>query len=121
MNTFTDMCAVWLADFYIAATLLLAATFVVNRFLRQPVQRLAVAWATTIGLGGLIVLCALPDRPSVSWRFILEEQVEAIAPNEADDAPATPAAEETNTSDSTARSEAFPVPADFPLPATRED
>ncbi|NLE37285.1 MAG: hypothetical protein GX621_04595, partial [Pirellulaceae bacterium] len=57
----------WLVDYYAAATLLLVVATVAFRCLVQPARRLAVAWAATVGLAALVVLCALPGWPRISW------------------------------------------------------
>ncbi|MCL2648492.1 MAG: M56 family metallopeptidase [Phycisphaerales bacterium] len=58
--------AAWLADYFVLATILLAAAIVAQRFVRQPKRRLAIVWVV---LGELIVLagiCALPAWPRIS-------------------------------------------------------
>src|SRR5262249_19131217 len=56
----------WLVDFYVLATLLLAAALACLGFVRQPARRLAVAWATLGGLAVLAVLTTLPGWPRLS-------------------------------------------------------
>jgi protocatechuate 3,4-dioxygenase beta subunit len=63
MSAFAESLLRWLADYYVLATALLAATFVCLVFVRQPARRLAVAWAATAGLVVLAVLTALPGWP----------------------------------------------------------
>ena len=55
----------WLADFYLLATVLLAAALVVATFIRQPVYRVSLAWAVILALVGLAVVAALPGWPRV--------------------------------------------------------
>lgn len=56
----------WLADYYLAATLVLLATFLAWRWMRQPVCRLAVAWMAMFQLVFLAFVCAAPFWPKIS-------------------------------------------------------
>ena len=60
MNDFVDSFAYWLADYYLATTVLLAAALVAMRLVGQPVKRLAVAKAAIVSTLALAVLCAMP-------------------------------------------------------------
>ena len=59
MNDFVDSFAYWLADYYLATTVLLAATLAIA-LCRQPVKRLALAKAAIVAAAALAGLCALP-------------------------------------------------------------
>ena len=63
MNPLTiraESLALWLADYYLLASVLLFATLATSRFLKQPAQRLAIAKATVVALFLLAILCAIP-------------------------------------------------------------
>jgi protocatechuate 3,4-dioxygenase beta subunit len=66
MSAWWDSLAVWLADYYLAATLLLAAACAALALVRQPARRLAVGWAAMGSLAVLAVLAALPGWPRLS-------------------------------------------------------
>ncbi len=51
----------WLWDFYLLATVLLVLVLVAGQCLKQPARRMALAWATTVGLLALAVFIALPN------------------------------------------------------------
>jgi beta-lactamase regulating signal transducer with metallopeptidase domain len=55
----------WLVDFYLLATVLLAAALLVATCVRQPVYRVSLAWAVIVALVGLAVVTALPGWPRV--------------------------------------------------------
>ena len=57
---FADSLALWLADYYLLSTVLLALALVGIAVLKQPAQRLAIAKATLVALALLAALCALP-------------------------------------------------------------
>lgn len=67
MNPALAWLAPWLAEFLIAATLLLAAALVVRAMLRQPAARVAAAWSTCVGILLLAVLLAWRERPRLSF------------------------------------------------------
>ncbi|HBO46360.1 MAG TPA: hypothetical protein DD670_21020 [Planctomycetaceae bacterium] len=79
MNRFVETFGPWLVDYYAAATLLLIVATVAFRCLGQPAQRLAVAWATTAGVAALLVLCALPGWPKISWNIPATTPVVEVA------------------------------------------
>ncbi|MBC8868446.1 MAG: hypothetical protein H8E44_03470 [Planctomycetes bacterium] len=60
---------IWLADYYLLATLLLIVTAGVKRLVRQPAQRMALSRATVAGLVCLAVITAAPGWPRVSLPF----------------------------------------------------
>lgn len=66
MNGFVDSFAYWLADYYLATTVLLLAVLVAIRCCRQPVKRLAVVKAAIAAMFVLAGLCALPGWSVVS-------------------------------------------------------
>lgn len=60
MNAWIEAMAYWLADFYLAATVLFVAALVAMRACSQPAKRLAVAKAAVVAAALLAGLCALP-------------------------------------------------------------
>ncbi len=66
MNSFVDLIAYWLADYYLTTTVLLAVALVAIRCCRQPVKRLAVTKATMVAMFAMAGLCALPGWSVVS-------------------------------------------------------
>jgi len=60
---------IWLADYYLLATLLLIVTAGVKRLVRQPANRMALSRATVAGLVCLAVITAAPAWPRVSLPF----------------------------------------------------
>jgi beta-lactamase regulating signal transducer with metallopeptidase domain len=66
MTAFLNGTAGLLLDYYLAAAVLLLLVLCAGKLLRQPVERMAVAWGTVAGLFLLIALCALPAWPRIS-------------------------------------------------------
>jgi beta-lactamase regulating signal transducer with metallopeptidase domain len=68
--------ALWLADFYVAATILLILSGVALCLIKQPARRMALAWGTLVSLLVAAVLCQLASRPRVDPRqlFAREER-----------------------------------------------
>ncbi len=60
MNVFFTEASIWLWDYYLLATALLAVILLTTRVIAQPARRMAIHWATTVGLLLLALLCALP-------------------------------------------------------------
>src|SRR4051794_21248009 len=60
MTRFAELYAVWLADYYLLATVLLALSLTGIALLKQPAQRLMIVKSTLVALGLLAILCALP-------------------------------------------------------------
>lgn len=60
MNDFLSSVSNWLWDYYLLATALLAAVLLGTRTLTQPARRVAIHWATAVGLLLLALLCAIP-------------------------------------------------------------
>ena len=74
-----DSFVAWLADYYLASTVLLLLVWGVWRWVRQPVHRIAVAWTVAVELLLLTVACATPFWPRVAlWRTPVEKPIEAI-------------------------------------------
>ena len=70
-----------LADFHLASTAVLAAALLTTGVLRQPAQRLAIAWASTAGIALLLVLATVPGWSIVHLRNptpVVEKAVEPI-------------------------------------------
>jgi beta-lactamase regulating signal transducer with metallopeptidase domain/protocatechuate 3,4-dioxygenase beta subunit/5-hydroxyisourate hydrolase-like protein (transthyretin family) len=60
MTSFAESYAVWLADYYLLATVLLSLSLSVIAFLKQPAQRLMVTKSSLAALVLLAILCAIP-------------------------------------------------------------
>jgi hypothetical protein len=60
MTRFAESYAVWLADYYLLATVLLALSLTGIVVLKQPAQRLMVTKSTLVALVLLAILCAVP-------------------------------------------------------------
>lgn len=56
----------WLADFGLAATVLLLIALLGWRWIRQPAHRILVAWMVMLNLLVLAIACALPFWPKIS-------------------------------------------------------
>lgn len=61
-----QLLTVWLVDFQILAALLLTIALVLRCCLRQPAERLVVAWGSWLGVLALAVATAMPVWPRVS-------------------------------------------------------
>jgi beta-lactamase regulating signal transducer with metallopeptidase domain len=61
--------AIWLADYYLLATLLLLVTAGLMRLVRQPAQRMALSRATVAGLACLAAITAVSAWPRISLPF----------------------------------------------------
>jgi beta-lactamase regulating signal transducer with metallopeptidase domain/protocatechuate 3,4-dioxygenase beta subunit len=83
MTPWIEAIALWLADFYLAATILLMLAGAAFCLIKQPAWRMALAWGTLVSLLVAAVLCVLASRPRIDPRqlFAREErpavQVEA--------------------------------------------
>jgi beta-lactamase regulating signal transducer with metallopeptidase domain len=74
MNTLDVSRTLW--DYYLWASVLLAATLLAFLVIRQPARRMAIAWATAGGLLVLLVLTAVPN-----WsRYSLASPAPPITP-----------------------------------------
>jgi beta-lactamase regulating signal transducer with metallopeptidase domain/thiol-disulfide isomerase/thioredoxin len=69
MNARLESLGWWAIDFHLAGATVLCVACVALVALRQPAQRLALAWATSGGLLLLALLAALPGWPRTSWRI----------------------------------------------------
>ena len=58
-----EQLAMWWADYLAASTALLALVLIAGITMRQPVQRMAAAWATMLALVVLVICCAAPGWP----------------------------------------------------------
>ncbi len=65
MTHFAESYAVWLADYYLLSTILLALALLAVAVLKQPAQRLAIAKSSLVALVLLAVLCAIPGWSAV--------------------------------------------------------
>jgi len=77
MTTWTIAFETWLIDFSLHSTLLLVITASATLLMKQPVQRLALAWSTVGGLGVLAILCAIPGWPRFEIASPLQQQTAA--------------------------------------------
>ncbi len=91
----------WLADYYLAATLLLALSWIAWRWVRQPVHRIAVAWSVMLELILLAAVCATPFWPRIPLRSeVVDKTVLETAPAmDADWTPKSPVAFPNNFAD----------------------
>ncbi len=82
MTPWLNNLALWLADYYLAATLGLAAALAAMAVLRSASRRIAVAWAASIGLVVLLVLAAISARPAwtLNSRPVEHNTSNAVAP-----------------------------------------
>jgi beta-lactamase regulating signal transducer with metallopeptidase domain len=86
MTRFAESYAVWLADYYLLATVLLALALTGIALLKQPAQRLMVTKSTLVALVLLAILCAVPgwsvvhllaaDRPPTPAESVREEPMD---------------------------------------------
>jgi protocatechuate 3,4-dioxygenase beta subunit len=79
MTNWIEPLALWLADFYLAATILLAAAAVLLAVVKQPARRMAVAWGTLCGLLLAAVLCQSASRPRLALRQFLSSREDKVA------------------------------------------
>jgi protocatechuate 3,4-dioxygenase beta subunit/Zn-dependent protease with chaperone function len=68
----------WLADYYLAATLLLILALVARRWVRQPAHRIVIAWALMFELVALAIVCMLPFWPRMSF-YVAAPPAPAVA------------------------------------------
>jgi beta-lactamase regulating signal transducer with metallopeptidase domain/protocatechuate 3,4-dioxygenase beta subunit len=68
MTPWIEAIALWMADFYLAATILLIIACAMLCFVQQPARRMAVAWGTLISLLVAAILCQSASRPRVDPR-----------------------------------------------------
>ena len=70
MTPWIEAIALWLADFYLAATILLVLAGVALCLIKQPAWRMAVAWGTLVSLLVAAVFCLLASRLCIDPREI---------------------------------------------------
>jgi beta-lactamase regulating signal transducer with metallopeptidase domain len=63
MNSAPNFFIQWLLDFQLAATILLGAAWLARRWIKQPVQRVALGWAVSLACILLVITAALPAWP----------------------------------------------------------
>jgi beta-lactamase regulating signal transducer with metallopeptidase domain len=63
MNSGLSLWGQWLADFELAATVLLGVTLIAMRWIRQPAQRVALGWVVSLALLVLLAVTAVPAWP----------------------------------------------------------
>ena len=68
MNELLSTLSLWLCDYFLVATALLSAAMLAGWRIRQPAQRMALAWGTMAGLSVLAVAAALPNWPRMDVR-----------------------------------------------------
>ncbi len=68
MTPWLDAIALWLADFYLAATILLVLAGAALCLIKQPARRMALAWGTLVSLLVAAVFCLLASRPRIDPR-----------------------------------------------------
>jgi hypothetical protein len=66
VNAFLESVAVWLADFFVLASVLLAASLALRVVVRGPAARVSLAWWTWLGIAAIAVLTALPAWPRIA-------------------------------------------------------
>jgi beta-lactamase regulating signal transducer with metallopeptidase domain len=86
MNARIESLGLWLADFYLAATILLSIAAILFTVIRQPAPRMAVGWGSLLGLLIASVLCLSPSRPRFDLRPFFTHPATPVAETE----PATP-------------------------------
>lgn len=90
MNPFFDNFAghlsSWLADYFLVTSLVLFATFLAWRCIRQPVHRIAVAWMAMLQLLLLAIVCAMPFWPRISLLASPPSKTDALVTNTSIDA-----------------------------------
>jgi hypothetical protein len=70
----------WLADYYLAAGLLMAVVGMAWRWIRQPAHRVAVGWTTVLELLVLAAACLLPIWPKIPLRTDAPQSPSAQSP-----------------------------------------
>src|SRR4051812_46271184 len=62
----TQQISGWWMDYLAVATVLLGFVLIARRVIRQPEQRMAMAWSAMVGLVGLAACCAVPGWPRLA-------------------------------------------------------
>jgi beta-lactamase regulating signal transducer with metallopeptidase domain/5-hydroxyisourate hydrolase-like protein (transthyretin family) len=74
MTPWIEAIALWLADFYLAGTLLLILAGAAFCLIKQPAWRMALAWGTLVSLLVPAVLCVLASRPRIDPRQLIARE-----------------------------------------------
>ena len=82
MNAWIEFLGLWLADFYLAATILLTIAAVLFTVIRQPAPRMAVGWGSLFGLLIAAGLCLSPSRPRFDLRPLFTRPETPVAETE---------------------------------------
>jgi hypothetical protein len=72
VNAFLESLTLWLVDFFVLTSVLLAASLALRLIVRGPAARVTLVWGTWFGILAMAVLTALP-----SWPRIDVEQIAA--------------------------------------------
>lgn len=80
MNELLSALSLWLIDYFVVASALLAASALTLWRLRQPAHRMALAWGTMAGLTVLAIAAALPSWP----RFDVRQWATLPSPNDSE-------------------------------------
>ena len=83
MTPWIEAIALWLADFYLAATILLVLAGVALCLIKQPAWRMALAWGTLVSLLVAAVLCVLASRPRIDPRQLFAREERPAVPVDA--------------------------------------
>jgi beta-lactamase regulating signal transducer with metallopeptidase domain len=111
MTPWTEAIALWLADFYLAATIVLVIACSALCFIKQPARRMAVSWGTLVSLLLAAVLCQSTSRPRVDPRQLFARHETVDRPGEASE----PALTERPVSDISLESQQGDAPQTAPL------
>ncbi len=79
MTPWLDAIALWLADFYLAATILLILAGAAFCVIKQPAWRMALAWGTLVSLLVAAVFCLLASRPRIDPRQLFAREERPVA------------------------------------------
>lgn len=70
MNAFLESVAVWLADFFVLASVLLAVSLALRIVVRGAAARVTLVWCTWLGIAAIALLAAVPSWPRIGIRQI---------------------------------------------------
>jgi apolipoprotein N-acyltransferase len=112
MTPWVETIALWSADFYLAATILLFFACPALCLIKQPARRIAFSWGTLLGLLVAATLCQLAARPRVDPRRLFARQEQPTVRVET----TQPRADEPTVSETTSARQ----PAAAPQPPSRE-
>jgi beta-lactamase regulating signal transducer with metallopeptidase domain/5-hydroxyisourate hydrolase-like protein (transthyretin family) len=82
MTPWIEAIALWMADFYLAATILLIIACAALCIIKQPARRMAVTWGTLVSLLVAAFLCQSASRPRVDPRRVFARQGRLLARQE---------------------------------------